>query len=421
MKLLIAFFFLLLGVGADAQVYDVWPNPVSHTNSDDWLREHHAEIKKLNPRVLVLIADNHADTSKVNAFLQSVILATAEASRYHGYADSKAQPQFLYKIAYIVDLRDHADTAWPAVWPMKMHKDGKFHFIYSNLFTSKFTKAMNVHDPEHPEVLLGIRDLFERGLINEVWMVYPEIYNNPKITTPGIYETAAHLQKYDAEGKKIAGAFDNCWGIGCKNNSDRANANVTMRFTELNIDRGVGCFLHATDHMWEAGIARDNPVFDRASARFFNRNLKAMGLPMDSLYDGCPQSGFGRNGYCWVYPNKHSISPSMLIKGLPDFKSEWGQGCGSAHFPPNGRYSYDYNNMQPVLSSCEDYGMQNGKSGTDKMRSYTAEKVADYEKSFPDCGGGWQVYMRQNFPGYGSPAKNMDGTPMHSWWPYWYY
>ncbi len=37
--LLIVFSMLLIVVQASAQTYDYWPNPVSHTNSDDWLRE----------------------------------------------------------------------------------------------------------------------------------------------------------------------------------------------------------------------------------------------------------------------------------------------------------------------------------------------------------------------------------------------
>jgi hypothetical protein len=421
MKRLLFSFVLLIAACAPAQSYDYWPNPVSHTNSDDWLRVHHQEIKVLKPNVLVLVADNHADNARVTSFLKSVAVATAEGSRYHAYADKSAQPQVQYNIRYVVNLRDQATTPWPAIWPMKLKQDGKYHFIYSNLFTSKFAAAMGFHDPDHPESYIGLRELFERGLINEVWMVYPEIYNDPKITQPGVYETAAHMQRYDAEGKKIPGAFDNCWGIGCQENSERANASVTMRFTELNMDRGVGCFLHATDHMWEAGIARDNPEFDRESMRFFNRGLKTRGFPADSLYDGCPQQDTGKDGACWEYPNKHTIAPSTMTRNVPKFKIEWGQGCGSAHFPPNARFNYDYENDEPVLNSCEAYAQQNGQAGSDKTTSYTADKVAAYEKAFPDCGGGWQIYMRQNFPAYGSSAKNADGTPVKSWWPYLYY
>ena len=35
------------------------------------------------------------------------------------------------------------------------------------------------------------------------------------------------------------------------------------------------------------------------------------------------------------------------------------------------------------------------------------------------CGGGWQVYLRQNMPGYGAHAA--DGSPIKNWWPFLFY
>ena len=46
------------------------------------------------------------------------------------------------------------------------------------------------------------------------------------------------------------------------------------------------------------------------------------------------------------------------------------------------------------------------------MREYGSSNphVVAYEQKYGDCGGGWQVYMRQSMPGHGTHATNNDGT-----------
>jgi hypothetical protein len=43
------------------------------------------------------------------------------------------------------------------------------------------------------------------------------------------------------------------------------------------------------------------------------------------------------------------------------------------------------------------------------------------EATDDDCGGHGTSYLYQNFPSYGTNAKNDDGTPMHNWWVYLFY
>jgi hypothetical protein len=398
--------------------YDYWPNPVSHTNSDAWLREHHSEIKQLRPKVLLLIADNKADTNTINYFVKAAIAAAAEGSRYHGYSDKTSLPQLAYRVAYRVDLRDSAETPWPRVWPVHIDSKGRPQFSYDGLFTPEFAAAMNIPDPEAPGKLLNVRELFEHGLIHEVWMVYPERDGQPGTGIAGAFETTARVQVYDKDGQPVAGKFRNCGGNGCFDPGPHGQSTVTMRFAELNIGLGVGCFVHATGHGWDTGLWRAIPEFDESSARFFNRKLNEQGLPLENLYDTCSYEA----GDCWEYPNDHTITNGPLTKSLPFKDDHWGMGCGSVHFPPNGRHHDDYDNAEKVLNTCENYGFKNGKDGADLQLEYNSKaKVAEYERLFPDCGGGWQVYMRQSFPGYCSAAKNEDGTPMKSWWPYLYY
>ena len=84
----------------------IWPNKVSHTNSDEWLRLHHDEIKVLRPRVLVLNFVNGIREDDARQRVERVLQITREASRYHGYK-IKAAPAFLdYQIYKVVNLTD---------------------------------------------------------------------------------------------------------------------------------------------------------------------------------------------------------------------------------------------------------------------------------------------------------------------------
>jgi hypothetical protein len=79
-----------------------------------------------------------------------------------------------------------------------------------------------------------------------------------------------------------------------------------------------------------------------------------------------------------------------------------------------------------VLSSCEHYGMHDGPNGKDLTTPYTNKMTDDYARqqtgaSEDDCGGHGTSYLYQNFPNYGTTAKNDDGTPMHNWWVYLFY
>lgn len=404
--------------GQAVATYNYWPNPVSHTNSDTWLRQHHTEIAMLKPRVLVLVADNRAHIGAVQAFVKQAVQAAAEGSRYHGYSVPASKPQLQYQIVSLADLRDQSATAWPSIWPVHIDPQGKPAFDYDGLFSPEMARALGFHDPGDPDKYLNLRELFEQGVINEVWMVYPEIDGQPENGIVGIFETAARVQVYDAQGNPKPHIFDRCAGNGCLPPTEHGQAHVTMRFAELNIGLGVGCFTHATGHGFDTGLWRAIPEFDDASARFFNRRLKAQGLPMDNLYESCPS----KLGDCWEYPNDHTLANGPLSKPLPSFRDDhWGMGCGSVHFPPNGHSNYDFEDTQRVLSTCENYGLQNGPDGADKQQPYRFTGMpADPRKPY-DCGGAWQIYLRQSFPGYGSKAKNADGTPMKSWWPYLYY
>jgi hypothetical protein len=163
------------------------------------------------------------------------------------------------------------------------------------------------------------------------------------------------------------------------------------------------------------GVRRALPYLARESERFFNFGLKRRrGTLFDSFYS-CPSSG-----PCISYPTPDravSVPESKLQFDL----ANWGDGCGNVHYPSNATYNYDYKSKVPVLGTCESYGLGDGPGGADLKKPYTSDQVAAYERRFGDCGGGWQVYLRQSFPGLGNQAKATDGTRMRNWWPFLYY
>ena len=90
----------------DPAELDVWPNQTSRANSDSWLAEHHDQIRKMHPRLLVVNFSQEARPKHIEELTRGIVDAVAEASRYHGYKNSNA-PVFLdYQIFKIVDLRE---------------------------------------------------------------------------------------------------------------------------------------------------------------------------------------------------------------------------------------------------------------------------------------------------------------------------
>jgi hypothetical protein len=391
-----------------------WPNSVSHTNSDQWLRDNHSDIAELRPNVLLIIANNADTPVHVASFAGKVIAAFQEGSRYHGYKDNAALPQLNYQIAKTVDLRDNSVTDWPAVWPTQ-GGGGNPQFNYEGLFSAAFAQNYGYADPLVPNRFLTLCELFEKGIINELWVSAPRGTSGNPI---GVYESKARVKIYNAAGNPTGG-FDSCAGNGCFDPGVAGRCNVSVRLMELATDRGPGCATHAAGHGME-GLRHAVPAYATNSARFFGFELNTRyGLPIPDLYNQCEY--FGRE--CWSYATDHTLSRSAAGgASVADFTfAAWGSGCGNIHFPPNATGHYDYSNFTQVRSSCEDYGGHHGRNGADAQTQYSASLVANYDLVYGDCGGGWQTYMRQSIPGYGAGGTGDDGKPQLSWWPYLYY
>jgi hypothetical protein len=386
----------------------VWP-PTGHgANSDPWLGTHSEVLTVMHPRVLVL---NFANAQSVDATTQTAkaqIAALAEGSRYHGYSNPSAPAFLQYEIAKVVDL---ADRPPPAGWtnPSSTHlptaPTGEFDPLA--LFSATFADLYGFPDPASPARALSLCELFEQGVVNEVWIQDGE----PDVRRAPLY--LERKQIYDAGGSKVAGSFQSCIGRGCLTD---IICGVTVRLAHLDPARGPGCDLEVRgwgiDGMWSA-----LPAFQSEAAAFLNLDFdKRFGAPFGGWPDICDLTGTP----CVSYPTPtratgvNAVTPWTIDPFL--------QGCGATQFPPNATLRGDLANRTTTVNSrCEHFGLRDGPGGGDTYTPYTANTVASQDAAFPDCGGGWQIYWRQSIPGLGNQAKRADGSPMKNWWPTLFY
>ncbi len=387
----------------------IWPTPTHSANSDPWIVAHHDQITQMLPRVLVLNFNNGATTDAARATAQRQVNAIAEGSRYHGYSDPRAPIFVAYQIVKVVDL---TDQQIPAGWPnpsstlLPVTPTGDFDPLA--LFSSRFSGLYGFTDPTTPTRSMPLCELFEKGVINEVWLEEGET---------GIRRVPLNLERkqvYDATGQAVAGSFAPCvGGGGCLQD---LICGVTVRMAHLDQMRGPGCDLEVRgwgiEGMWSA-----LPAFAPSAAAFLNRDFQTrFGVRFNGWENLCDQSG----ATCVSYPTP-TTATGTYASGAVWTIDPFVQGCGSTGFPPNARTWWDYSNANPVQSRCEHFGLGDGTAGTDLMEPFTDSKIAAADQAFPDCGGGWQIYWRQSIPGFGNTATTADGRPMRNWWPLLFY
>jgi hypothetical protein len=385
----------------------VWPNEISYTNSDTWLRDNHDRLIRMEPKVLVLNFFNPSTPDIADLALRQAA-ALAVSSSFHGYADPAPPPFVEYKIWQVIDLTD--DPPPPnrplgsSLWPV--NAAGMFDPV--PLFSEEYANHYAIPDPSAPGRNLRLCELFERGIINEVWLA---VGDDP----PRGPLTMERKRAYDAAGVPT-GTFENCaGGYGCLENVD---CSVTVRLAHLAPERGLTCDVEIRTLPFESEDAwMAVPYLGANAPSFFNKHFRTLGLAFDSWYDICSSTG---SAPCITYPTPSSVT-GVDPAGAPFTRDPFLQGCGSARFPPNARFRNDFSNTAPVQSRCEHFGMK-GPGGQDIFDTYTLDKVAAATAQFgADCGGGWQIYLRQNMPGLGNQARDVDGQPMKNWWPFAFY
>jgi hypothetical protein len=384
-----------------------WPNEMSKANSDPWIQQNHDRISQLRPKVLVIDLEN---TANATTLVDAHIAALKEASSFHKYKDPAAQPAVAYELVKIVQAPKSGSRVDYNSWNTQAFADGN----------------IQLKDPANPTgPNLTLCGLFEQGVIHEVWCMAS---SNPKCG-----ETQEAKQAYNMDGTKIAGRFSN---VSNGDNITSLACDVTVRITDFNSSRGAGCHQHAMAHAWERYMDSNAvPMLGKQARRFLNWDLDdRVGAPFSNFYNAC-NSNSTQLTDCIVWDSQiHARSGPSASRtfDIPDMSA----GCGNGHFYPNttGTYSYDANMPDPtVLTSCENYGMKNGTDGKDLTTTYnnamTDMLYGRSQRTCPanqpacddDCGGHGTTYLYQNFPNYGTLARNDDNTPMQNWWVYLFY
>ena len=407
-----------------------WPNTQSKATSDPWLAEHHDAITKMRPKVLAINFDNDPATrSKFKPMVEQTIASLAEGSRYHGYSDPNAEPFLEYEVAKYVDLADDVPpSGWSHSYSSKVRVDCSsrdfYNFDYAALLGDEYAGFYDIPDPDSPGRKLPLCDLYERGMVHEVW-IYMNIGSDgpyqcadgkvaPRV---GYAEILENKQVYDAENHPKPGKFERCAGNGCftpRASQAFSACGRTVRVLYINSGRGNGCAVHSAGHGFE-WMARSGavPELEPRFEAFGNFDLdKKHGLPFSDWY-ACDN-----DDSCATFTGPNAVDWS--VKGRQGHVEPFDQACGNVHFAPNSSKDYDENDTE-VLSTCEHFGLKDGPDGKDAQEPFSRAKYARYQELTPDCGGAWQVYWRQSFPGLGNEATDADGKPMRNWWPYLFY
>jgi len=391
-----------------------WPIPGHSANSDPWIVSHHDVITQMSPRVLVLNFSNNATSDAALQTAERQVAAIAEGSRYHGYSDPKAPVFLSYQIVRVVDLTDHGSPppgwTFPSSSLLPVTPSGSFDPMA--LFTSpQLSKAYGFTDPTTPSRSLTMCELFEQGVINEVWVEEGES------GTRRLPLNLERKQLYDANNVAVPDTFKPCVG-GDTDCLQDLICGVTVRMAHLDPARGPGCDLEVRgwgiEGMWDA-----LPAFAPTAATFLNRDFETRyKVQFDGWENLCDSTGVTT---CVSYPTPTTATGSYP-NGTPWTINPFIPACGSTDFPPNARTRWDWtNNTNQVESRCEHFGLGDGPNGADTLELYTSDKIATADQAFPDCGGGWQIYWRQSLPGLNNQAKTPDGAPMRNWWPLLFY
>lgn len=397
--------------------FDSWPNAASQVNGDAWLQVHHAQIKTLAPRLLVLNFANPSDPAEVDDLVGDVIGGFREGSRPLGVG----APGLDYDLLNIVDLRDGVggrpappnDFAYEnsTLYPRRGQGEaGAWGLDYAALFDDAFAKYLGFEDPNAPGEYLGLCELIESGRIHELWLV-----GSGDVPDSNAAEVLEHKQRYDSSRNPIAGSFDSCAGNGCFD-SDVPRCARSLRIGFVNYNRGPGCYLHSQGHGLESTAQR---AVVPALSRWF---LPFAGFDLDRRY------GLAGSSFYALVGDGDSLeyaTPSKLrVKKQGDVSQEvagYVASCGNVHFPPNAGSHYDYASSTVVSSDCADFGRNVQQCRPRAVQSVSASMWQQYDALAPDCGGGFLVYWYQHMPGFGSPMAFDEGQPMLPVWPFLFY
>ncbi len=415
----------------------VWPNAMSCANSDRWLVDNHELVETLRPRVMVLNYDNGQAQADLLAKANDAIDALREGSRYHGWdPTSSASPALDYQVALDVDLRDDplppAGTLPPNgdAYPREDPVEELLGLDYGEFFSQEYAEHYGVVDPDDDTRYLTLCEMVEHGMIHDVWFSA-----NPNGETAGGREVVEIKPFYDELRDRIPGPMGYCAGNGCMDPEDfldlPAECSRSLRLAFIDSTRGPMCFNHSLSHgIEEVGTGESGsyiPYLERYFPNLAGFDLDTrFGTPFDTWYGMCDSATCQGS---LQYPNptfavwtETDPTTGMVVQSgnIPAYDPI----CGNVHYSPNAPGDYLWQSPIPVQTSCTHFRMQDGPGGADLTESFD-HGVLDalgYVGTFSsECAGPWDVWWRQNLPGYQNRAWDETGYPMLNWWPFLFY
>jgi hypothetical protein len=396
----------------------IWPNEISNKNSDPWLSLHHNEIQEIHPRFLVINFANGRTLAQVMARWEAQKGAMLEGTKYHGYSDPTARSFMVMELFKLVDLTDNpipAGFTLPNSSKMPRRNGG---IDFGALFNQTYADMYAIPDPQTPAHNMTICELFNRGMVNDLFVVF-----NKTGTDNNVPEILEYKQMYDRNDVALPGRFDSRAGNGSWDPTDipiinQCGRSVRLGFLEMTgvLGNSMQVNAHNYEHIGQRAVLHFNEMF-RPFANFDMRTR--YGTAFDDWYAECGPSAPN----CISYPSENAVTYQTLGTGPPTTIDPFNQGCGNGHFPPNARQNYDQTNTTRVLSTCEHYGLHDGPDGKDLQTPYDNTTLATWRAKYgqSSTGGAWYMYWFQSWPGYNNKATMPDGTPMKNWWVYLYY
>ena len=331
-------------------------------NSDPWLVSHRTVITEMRPRVLVLNFQNgvSADSARQTASGRSPPSPRARATT--ATPTPRAPPFLRYEIAKVVDL---TDATPPPGWPnpsstlLPTAPTGEFDLLGAVLVAVRRSSTASPIRRRR-RASLSLCELFEQGLINEVWIQDGEAGRAPRAAQPRAQaELRRHRDRRPRQLRAQRRRRRHAWTTSSAA-SPSASRTSTPRAGPAAISR--------------CAAGRSNRCGRRCRrcaptrCAFLNRDFDTrFGVRFDGWADICDQAGT----HCVDYPTPTSAR-GTYADGTP-----W-----SIIAVPAGVRQHDVSAQRDrgaatstthdaVDSRCEHFGLRDGPDGNDAYEPYT--------------------------------------------------
>lgn len=274
-----------------------------------------------------------------------------QGSRFRAYKNDSAKQALDWRVIEKIEFNKYWPVSSEFAWP----DSGRAMVDFNDILTND----------------VDICDYVDRKGVKEVWLWgYAAKDHEPKS-----WETNMAMG-YDIKN------YWNKGGYGNVSNSYRRNdmpvCNHTYTVYNNNYGRELGTMLENRTHQIES-------VLNYVDGRDETPGVEWGDLPFWGNFVGSDSTG-------------------KIVK----------PGCGWTHFPPNGRYDYDWYNTDAVNSDCQDWRPDGG--GQTSLVNCTTWGGNNC-RSYGDQGGGeaFKIWWMQSIPGVDN-GLTYQGRDLKNWW-----